>query len=258
MENTLTIEPQKPGVVSSMPWLGRVLVACEYSGTVRDAFAKRGWDAWSCDLLPTEKPGNHYQGDVRDILNEGWDIMVAHPPCTHLAVSGARWFPAKRASGEQQAALDFVRLLLDAPIPHIALENPVGIISSKIRKPDQVIQPWQHGHGETKATCLWLKNLPKITPTDIVVPEWAVNPDGSVNLLAKGKRDNPTHFLTGRIRVLKGAQLAQWERIHKCPPGPERWKIRSRTYLGIAEAFANQWTLATRPNNKAQPDAQNL
>lgn len=212
MENTLTIEPQKPGVVSSMPWLGRVLVACEYSGAVRDAFAKLGWDAWSCDLLPTDKPGQHFQGDVRDILREGWDIMLAHPPCTHLAVSGARWFPAKRASGEQQAALDFVRLLLDAPIQHIALENPISIISSKIRKPDQVIQPWHHGHGETKATCLWLKNLPRLTATNIV----------------EGRE----------------------QRIWKLPPSADRWKERSRTFSGIAEAMANQWTLATRPNDK--------
>lgn len=235
--------------LSPAPLLGRVLVACEYSGSVRDAFSALGWDAWSCDLLPSEKPGNHHQCDVREILDAGWDIMVAHPPCTHLAVSGARWFPAKRASGEQQAALDFVRLLLDAPIPHIALENPISIISSKIRKPDQVIQPWHHGHGETKATCLWLKNLPKITPTDIVIPEWAVNPNGSTNFSAKGKRDNPTHFLTGRIRVLKGAQREQWERIHRCPPGPDRSKIRSKTYPGIAAAFAEQWTIATRPND---------
>lgn len=197
-----------PRVIHSMRLLGRVLVACEYSGAVRDAFAKLGWDAWSCDILPTDKPGQHFLGDVRDILCEGWDIMVAHPPCTHLAVSGARWFPAKRASGEQQAALDFVRLLLDAPIPHIALENPVSIISSKIRKPDQVIQPWQFGHGETKATCLWLKNLPRLTPTNIV----------------EGRE----------------------QRIWKLPPSADRWKERSRTFSGVAEAMANQWTLATR------------
>lgn len=203
-------QPACDGGFASSALLGRVLVACEYSGAVRDAFAKLGWDAWSCDLLPTDKPGQHFQGDVRDILREGWDIMVAHPPCTHLAVSGARWFPAKRASGEQQAALDFVRLLLDAPIPHIALENPVSIISSKIRKPDQVIQPWQHGHGETKATCLWLKNLPRLTPTNIV----------------EGRE----------------------QRIWKLPPSADRWKERSRTFSGVAESMANQWTLATRPN----------
>jgi hypothetical protein len=211
---TRSASPMMPNaaVIASSALLGRVLVACEYSGAVRDAFAKLGWDAWSCDLLPTDKPGQHYQGDVRDILSEGWDIMVAHPPCTHLAVSGARWFPAKRASGEQQAALDFVRLLLDAPIPHIALENPVSIISSEIRKPDQVIQPWQFGHGETKATCIWLKNLPRLTPTNIV----------------EGRE----------------------QRIWKLPPSADRWKERSRTFSGIAEAMANQWTLATRPNEK--------
>lgn len=211
MENTLTLEQPKPGVVSSMPWLGRVLVACEYSGSVRDAFARRGWDAWSCDLLPSEKPGNHRQCDVREILDEGWDIMVAHPPCTHLAVSGARWFAAKQR--EQAEALDFVRLLLSAPIPRIALENPVSIISSKIRKPDQVIQPWQHGHGETKATCLWLKNLPRLAPSNVV----------------EGRE----------------------QRIWKLPPSADRWKERSRTFPGIAEAMANQWTIATRPNDQA-------
>ena len=181
----------------------RVLVACEYSGRVRDAFLARGHDAMSCDLLPTEAPGPHYQGDVFDIIRHGWDLMVCHPPCTHLAVSGARHFAAKKASGVQDEALDFVRRLFDAPITHIALENPVSIISSRIRKPDQIIQPWQFGHGETKATCLWLKNLTPLRPTNIV--------DG---------RD---------------------DRIHKMPPGPNRWKERSRTYQGIAQAMAEQW-----------------
>jgi len=179
----------------------RVLVACEYSGTVRDAFIRAGHDALSCDLLPTDSPGPHYQGDVRDILADGWDLMIAHPPCTHLAVSGARWFKDKQV--EQAEALEFVRLLLDAPIPRIALENPVSIISSRIRKPDQIIQPWQYGHGETKATCLWLKGLPPLVPTDIV---------------------------SGREA-----------RIHKLPPSPDRWKIRSTTYQGIAAAMAGQW-----------------
>lgn len=179
----------------------RVLVACEYSGTVRDAFAARGHDAWSCDLLPTERLGNHIHGNVLQHLHRNWDLMIAHPPCTHLAVSGARWFKDKRA--EQAEALDFVRRLLDAPIPCIALENPVSIISSQIRRPDQIIQPWQFGHGETKATCLWLKNLPKLIPTNIV--------DG------------------------------REARIHKMPPGPDRWKERSRTYQGIADAMATQW-----------------
>lgn len=179
----------------------RVLVACEYSGAVRDAFIERGHDALSCDLLPTEAAGPHYQGDVRDVMGDGWDLMVAHPPCTHLSVSGARWFKGKQA--EQAEALDFVRLLLDAPIPRIALENPISIISSRIRKPDQIIQPWQFGHGETKATCLWLKNLPKLVPTNIV----------------------------------EGREA----RVHKMAPGPDRWKERSRTYTGIAEAMAQQW-----------------
>lgn len=180
----------------------RVLVACEYSGRVRNAFAARGWDAWSCDLLPSETPGQHYQGDVCVVLQQEWDLMICHPPCTHLAVSGARHFAAKQASGVQQEALEFVQMLLDAPVPYIALENPVSIISTRIRKPNQVIQPWQFGHGETKATCLWLKNLPKLAPTNIV---------------------------SGRA-----------DRIHKMPPGPNRWKERSRTYEGIAQAMADQ------------------
>lgn len=181
----------------------RVLIACEYSGTVRDAFRARGHDAMSCDLLPTDQPGPHYQGDVFDIINDGWDLMIAHPPCTHLAVSGARHFAAKQASGVQQEALEFVRRLLDAPIPRIALENPISIISSRIKKPEQIIQPWQFGHGETKATCLWLKNLPKLTPTNIV----------------EGREG----------------------RIHRLPPSADRGKIRSKTYQGIANAMAEQW-----------------
>lgn len=189
----------------------RVLIACEYSGTVRDAFVDKGHDAWSCDLLPSDKAGNHYQGDVRDILDDEWDLMIAHPPCTHLAVSGARWFKDKQA--EQAEALDFVRLLLDAPIPRIALENPVSIISSKIRKPNQIIQPYEYGHEATKTTCLWLKNLPPLMPTNIV---------------GKGKR-----------HVTKsGKSLPEW---YNLPPSADRWKIRSTTFSGIAEAMANQW-----------------
>ena len=144
----------------------KVLVACEFSGAVRDAFSSLGHYAVSCDLLPSETAGFHYQGDVRDILNECWDLMIAHPPCTHLAISGARWFGEKKK--EQQESLEFVKLLLSAPVPRIALENPVSVISSKIRKPDQVIHPWQFGHGESKTTCLWLKGLPKLRPTKIV------------------------------------------------------------------------------------------
>lgn len=179
----------------------KVLVACEYSGTVRDAFAKKGHEALSCDLLATDKPGKHYQGDVFDVINDGWDLMIAHPPCTHLAVSGARWFKDKVI--EQAEALDFVRKLMNADIDRICIENPVSIISSRIRKPDQTIQPWQFGHGETKRTCLWLKGLPKLAPTNIV--------DG---------RD---------------------QRIWKLPPSPNRWKVRSVTFQGIADAMANQW-----------------
>lgn len=180
----------------------RVLIACEFSGRVRDAFLRRGHDAMSCDLLPTETPGPHYQGDVRDILGDGFDLMVAHPPCTHLAVSGARWFAAK-GRALQDEALDFVRTLMAAPIPRIAVENPVSIISSRIRKPDQIIQPWQFGHPEVKATCLWLKGLPKLVPTNIV----------------------------------EGREA----RVHRMPPGADRWKLRSLTFEGIAEAFAEQW-----------------
>jgi len=180
----------------------KILVACEFSGIVREAFAKYGHKVMSCDLLPTEIPGNHYQGDVRDILYDGnWDMMIAHPPCTHLAVSGARWFKYKQK--EQAEALEFVQLLMDAPIPYICIENPISIISSKIRKPDQIIQPWMFGHGETKATCLWLKNLLKLSSTNIV-----------------GGREH---------------------RVHELPPSDERWKERSRTYQGIAEAMAKQW-----------------
>ena len=179
----------------------KVLIACEYSGTVRDAFIARGHNAMSCDLLPTDEDGPHYQGNVFDVINDGWDLMIAHPPCTHLAVSGARWFKDKQQ--EQAEALEFVRRLLNAPIERICLENPVSVISSRIRKPDQIIQPWQFGHGETKATCLWLKNLPKLAPTNVV----------------------------------EGREA----RIHKLPPTSDRWKIRSKTYQGIADAMALQW-----------------
>ena len=180
----------------------KVLVACEYSGRVRQAFRNLGHDAWSCDLLDSEDNSIfHIKDDVTKYLTSDWDLLIAHPPCTHLAVSGARWFKEKRI--EQQTALEFVTLLLQAPINKIALENPISIISSRIRKPDQIIQPWQFGHGETKATCLWLKNLPKLLPTNIV--------DG------------------------------REPRIHKMSPSKNRWKERSRTYEGIAIAMANQW-----------------
>lgn len=180
----------------------KILIACEFSGIVREAFKNKGHDAWSCDLLPTEIPGQHIQDDVRNHLHAGWDIMIAHPPCTHLAVSGARWFKNKQE--KQLWALEFVKILMDTPIEKICIENPISIISTKIRKPDQIIQPWMFGHGETKATCLWLKNLPKLIPTNVV--------EGREN------------------------------RVHREPPGPERWKNRSRTYQGIADALALQYT----------------
>lgn len=185
----------------------RVLIACEFSGVARDAFTARGHDAWSCDLLPSERPGQHIRCDVISILKGcgepffTWDLMIVHPPCTHLAVSGARWFKGKLK--EQAEALDFVRQLLAAPIERIALENPISIISTRIRKPDQIIQPWQFGHGEIKATCLWLKNLPRLQ----------------------------------RTRVVDGRAA----RVHRCPPSPDRWKERSRTLPGIAAAMAEQW-----------------
>lgn len=180
----------------------RWIIGCEFSGKVREALRRRGHDAWSCDLLPAEDGSPyHIQGDVLAVLTYGWDGGIFHPPCTHLAVSGARWFKEKQQ--EQDEALEFVRRLLDAPIHRIALENPISVISTKIRKPDQIIQPWMFGHGETKATCLWLKNLPKLAPTNIV----------------------------------EGREA----RVHKMPPGPDRWKERSRTFQGIADAMAEQW-----------------
>ena len=181
----------------------RVLVACEFSGVVREAFRKRGHDAWSCDILPTEISGKHIQADVLSILNEGWDLMIAHPPCTHLASSGALYFKQKRESGVQQQALAFVQALLDAPISKICLENPISVISTYIRKPNQIVQPWMFGHPETKATCLWLKNLTLLRPTDIVV---------------------------GRE-----------PRIAKMCDKKGRAHERSRTYTGIAVAMAEQW-----------------
>jgi site-specific DNA-cytosine methylase len=184
----------------------KVLVACEFSGIVRDAFVAQGHDAMSCDLLPTERIGKHYQGDIRDILDEGWDLMIGHPPCTRLAVSGARWF--KEKSEEQEAAIQFFLLLANANIPRIAIENPIGIMSTRYRKPDQIVQPWMFGHGETKATCLWLKNLEPLEPTKVV---------------------------SGRE-----------QRIHRMAPSPDRWKERSRTFQGIADAMASQWGFGDR------------
>ena len=194
----------------------RVLVACEYSGRVRDAFIAAGHDAMSCDLLPTDAPGPHHQGDVREVMGEGWDLMIAHPPCTYLSVSGMHW--TKRGLRDPQLtedALDFVRLLMNAPIPRIAIENPVSVISSRIRKPDQIIQPWMFGHDASKATCLWLKNLPPLLPTQLVKPR-----------VVDGRRRWGNQTASGQNRL---------------PPTADRWKIRSETYSGIAQAMAQQW-----------------
>ena len=179
----------------------KVLVACEFSGVVRDAFSSNGHEAWSCDILDSETEGNHIKGDVLDVLNDGWDLMIAHPPCTHLAVSGARWFKDKQ--DEQKEAIDFFMKLANAPIDKICIENPVCIMSSRWRKPDQTIQPWMFGHGEVKRTCFWLKNLPKLNATNVV----------------------------------EGREA----RVHLMPESKKRWKERSRTYQGIADAMANQW-----------------
>lgn len=207
----------------------KILVACEFSGVVRDAFAARGHDAWSCDLLPTERPGQHIQGDVLDILGDGWDMMIAHPPCTHLAVSGARYFAEKRADGRQQAAVDFFMRLVNAPIERVAVENPVCIMSTLYRKPDQIIQPYQFGHPESKKTCLWLRGLPMLTPTKMCEPTWWKNPDGTDYRDAKGKRYSPTHYLMGRKQVARWANQTPGGQ-NKLPPSPDRWKLRSVTY----------------------------
>ena len=185
----------------------RVLVACEFSGIVRDAFADRGHDAWSCDLLPTERPGQHWQGDVAFHLSDGWDLVVAHPPCTYLAKSGARWWPGRQA--EQGEAVRFFLELMNCQAPRVCVENPVGFMNSHYRKPDQVIQPWMFGHGEVKATCLWLRGLPTLRPT----------------------------------RYVEGRE----PRVHWAAPGPDRWRERSRTLQGIADAMADQWGREAMP-----------
>ncbi len=182
----------------------KVLVACEYSGIVRDAFIAKGHEAISCDLLETDRPGPHYQGDVRELLNYPFDLMIAHPPCTDLSVSGARYFERKKMNGSQYASASFFMQLIKSGIPKIAVENPVCIMSSLYRKPDQIVQPWYFGHGETKATCLWLTKLPNLRPT----------------------------------KVVEGREA----RIHKMPPSKDRWKLRSITYQGLADAMADQWS----------------
>ena len=182
----------------------RVLVACEFSDIVRDAFIQRGHDAVSCDIIPSERPGPHIQGDVLNHLSDGWDVMIAHPPCTYLAVSGNRWMKERpERAKDRDAALDFVRTLMDTDIHKICIENPKSVITSQIRKADQIIHPWQFGHGERKETHLWLKNLPPLVSTDEV---------------------------SGRV-----------PRVHRAAPGRNRWKDRSRTYPGIAAAMADQW-----------------
>ena len=188
----------------------KILIACEFSGIVREAFSKNGHYAISCDLLPTEITGPHYRCDISHVIDNGWDMMIAFPPCTHLSVSGARWFSKKQK--EQKEAIEFFMNLANADIPKIAIENPIGIMSTKWRKPDQIIQPWQYGHGETKSTCLWLKNLPLLKPTNVVEDREA--------------------------------------RIHKMPPSEDRGKLRSITYKGIADAMADQWSEDNLKNYK--------
>lgn len=194
----------------------RVLIACEFSGIVRDAFKVRGHDAWSCDILPTEKPGNHYQGDVMDIINDGWDMMIAFPPCTHLAVSGARWFPEKRLDGRQQEGIDLFMRLACADIEFIAIENPVGIMSTEWREPDQIVQPFWFGDSFKKKTCLWLKGLPVLMPT---------------NMVSEGEQ----------VTYASGKSMPKWYAdAYRLPP-KDRARLRSLTFLGIADAMADQW-----------------
>lgn len=194
----------------------KVLVACEFSGIVRDAFAAKGHDAWSCDLLPTEKPGKHVQGDVLDILEDGWDLMIAHPPCTHLACSGARWFEQKRKDGRQQQGIDFFMVFTRVGCPRVAIENPVGIMSTLYRKPDQIIHPWQFGEEARKTTCLWFKGLPLLESTKIV---------------EKGEQ----------VKYASGKSMPKWYAEAYGLSPDERAKKRSRTFQGIADAMAEQW-----------------
>ena len=196
----------------------KILIACEFSGTVRDAFSRLGHYAVSCDLLPTDAPGRHYKGDVMDIIGDNWDLMIAHPPCTYLCSSGLHWNKRRPERAQMtEEALQFVRSLLDAPIPRIALENPIGAISTRIRKPDQTIQPYQYGHDASKSTCLWLKGLPPLRPTKMIEPR----------------------IVNGKPRWGNQTDSGQ----NKLPPSEDRWKLRSETYQGIAEAMAHQWGL---------------
>lgn len=216
----------------------RVLVACEYSGTVRDAFLAAGHDAMSCDLLPTDVPGPHYEGDVRDVIGDGWDLMVAHPPCTYLCSSGLHWNKRRPERAQQtEDALRFVQYLMAAPIHRIAIENPIGAIGTRLRKADQTVQPYQFGHNASKGTCLWLKNLPPLRATEMVDPRWVccgmTLPEGV------GKYGCPDCCGDRAARPRWGNQTDSGQ--NKLPPSKDRWKIRSETYSGIAQAMANQW-----------------
>lgn len=220
----------------------RVLVACEFSGIVRDAFIARGHKAISCDLLPSERPGPHIEGPIEDVDFTRFDLMIAHPPCTDLAVSGARYFKEKIADGRQQRAIEFCEFLWTRGVPKIALENPVGVLSTKssLGKPSQIIQPYHFGHPESKKTCLWLKGLPILMSTQTVEPIWMKNPDGTEYRDSSGQRYSPTHYLAGRQQVARWANTTPSGQ-NNLPPSPDRWKLRSRTYKGIAAAMAEQW-----------------
>ena len=224
----------------------RVLVACEYSGRVRDSFSKLGWDAWSCDFEPTETAGQHYQGDVKDMLSEHWDLMIAHPPCTYLSVSGMHWTTrGMRDPKLTEDALDFVRLLMNANVSSIAIENPISVISTKIRKPNQIIQPWQFGENASKKTCLWLKNLPKlITDSTKIVPPRGWN---KVQCIELEKKEGLVYTsVDGILFSAESFRKPVWDNQtdsgqNKLTPSAARWKERSRTYQGIASTMADQW-----------------
>ncbi len=236
----------------------RLLIACEFSGTVRDAFIAKGYDAVSCDLLPTQNPGPHIQGDVLEHLHGGWDAMIAFPPCTYLCSSGLHWNKRRPERAQKtEAALKFVQALMSAPIPKITIENPVGCISTRIRKPDQIIQPFMFGHPESKTTCLWLKNFPPLTPTKMMEPEYVVTAGGDDYKDNGGKRYSPSHYYSGLkpARLMQDVlfpdaqakQIARWANQtasgqNKLPPSKDRWAIRSLTYQGIADAMAAQWS----------------
>jgi len=219
----------------------RILIACEFSGTVREAFARLKWDAWSCDLLPTERPGQHIQGDVLEVLDEGWDLMIAHPPCTYLCSSGLHW--NKRIEGraeKTEEALEFVQALLDAPIEHIALENPVGCISTRIRKYHQKIQPYEFGHDASKGTCLWLKYLPLLEPTEYVAPRLGCKKCKAKFGMLVDDKCPACGNAEGPFKKVWGNQTATGQ--NSLGPSEDRWAKRSETYPGIAKAMAQQWS----------------